>query len=182
MFLSPSARLRPPPDPIEVSELTATSIPEAWQDGKTNALAIATTLSTKRGLSLPWSTVQSAIDDAIRARWLVLSKESATWPSNLAGAQLVVLRTAEVHAGGVAERPQILRQATGNPDCRGRNWKQTASRTWPNRCQNSSLPLSEANLKFNIRIEFGGETVPDEESVEQINSLLSDVTEELRLS
>ena len=179
--LSPSARLRPPPDLIEVSELTVTSIPEAWQDGKTNALAIATTLSTKRGLSLPWTTVQSAIDNAIRARWLVLSKESAAWPSDLAGAQHVVLQTAEVQPGGVAEdpgystKPQGILTAEAELEANG--------------IQDLAEQIPEllaaavgSNLKFSVRIELGGETVPNEESVEQINSLLSEVTEEFRLS
>ena len=179
--LSPSARLRRPPDSIEVSELTATSISEAWQDGKTNALAIATNLSTKRGLTLPWTTVKSAIDNAIRARWLVLSKESAAWPSDLAGAQHVVLQTAEVQAGGVAEgpgysaRPQGVLTAEADLEANG--------------IQDLAEQIPEllaaavgSNLKFSVRIELGGETVPNEESVEQINSLLSEVTEELRLS
>ena len=146
-----------------MSELTATSIPEAWQDGKTNAMAIATTLSTKRGLSLPWTTVKSAIDNAIRARWLVLSKESAAWPSDLAGAQHVVLQTAEVQAGGVAEdpgysaRPQGVLTAEADLEANG--------------IQDLAEQIPEllaaavgSNLKFSVRIEFGGETIPGEES------------------
>ena len=39
--LSASASLRPPPDPIPVQELMDAAIPEAWQDGKTSALALA---------------------------------------------------------------------------------------------------------------------------------------------
>jgi hypothetical protein len=36
-------------------------------------------------------------------------------------------------------------------------------------------------LKFNIRIEFGGETRPDPEAVEKINALLGEVDDTLRL-
>ena len=43
--LSASATLQPPPDPITVHELMTESIPDAWKDGKTNALAISTALS-----------------------------------------------------------------------------------------------------------------------------------------
>jgi hypothetical protein len=43
--LSASATLRPPPEVIAVGELMAESIPDAWKDGKTNALAIAIALS-----------------------------------------------------------------------------------------------------------------------------------------
>ena len=179
--LSPSASLRPPPEPIEVFGLTPTAIPEAWQDGKTNALAIATTLSTKRGVNLPWTTVQSVIDDAIRTRWLVLSKDSAAWPSDLAGARHVVLQTAEVQAGGVAEDPRYSTKPQGSLTAE--------AELEANGIQDLAEQIPEllaaavgSSLKFSVRIELGGETVPNEESVEQINSLLSEVTEELRLS
>ena len=72
--------------------LTAESIPDAWKDGKTNALAIITALSAQRGKTLPWSTVQSAIDSGIRARWIELSPDSSPWPCDLAGAQHVVIQ------------------------------------------------------------------------------------------
>ena len=44
--LSASAKLRPPPDRIPIDELMAEAIPDAWKEGTTNALAIATALST----------------------------------------------------------------------------------------------------------------------------------------
>ena len=68
------------------------SIPDAWSEDKTNALAIATALSNLRGVDLPWSSVQTVIESAIRTRWLELSKESAEWPTDLAGAQHVILQ------------------------------------------------------------------------------------------
>ncbi len=38
------------------------------------------------------------------------------------------------------------------------------------------------DLKFNVRVEFGGETAPDSEAVEEINKLLSEVSDKLRLN
>ena len=38
------------------------------------------------------------------------------------------------------------------------------------------------DLKFNLRIEFGGEIAPDPEAVEEINALLAEVSEKLKLS
>ena len=90
--LSAAATLRPPPERIAVDELMAKSIPDAWKDSKTNALAIATALSTKRGVNLPWSTVQTAIEDGIRARWIEPSSDSAAWPCDLASAQQVIFQ------------------------------------------------------------------------------------------
>ncbi len=37
-------------------------------------------------------------------------------------------------------------------------------------------------LKFNIRVEFGGKTAPDPESVKKINELLSYVSDKLKLN
>ena len=37
-------------------------------------------------------------------------------------------------------------------------------------------------LKFNIRVEFGGETTPDPESVKRMNELLSYVSDKLKLN
>ena len=59
--LSASASLRPPPDPIPVQELMDAAIPDAWRDRKTNALALATALSNRRDVTLPWHTVKTAI-------------------------------------------------------------------------------------------------------------------------
>ena len=179
--LSTSAILRPPPERIPVQELMAESIPDAWKEGKTNALALATALSNQRGMTLPWHKVRTAIEDGIRARWIELADSSASWPCDMAGAQNVVLQipskkrisedrrgkpyegkppgllSAEVilEANGIQDLadqiPDIAKAAVGNP------------------------------LKFNVRVEFGGETAPPPESVKKINELLSEVSDELEL-
>ncbi len=183
-ILSPSACLRPPPDPIDLDELTEKSIPEAWIDRKTNALAVATALAAKRGMSLPWHTVRSAIDTAISTRWLDLSTESAAWPSDMAGAQYVVLQ--------MPEAPKIEAPKIKDNGC---DYRQRPSGTL------TAQAILEANgiqdladqipdiakaavgndLKFNVSIKFGGKTAPDPSVVEKINALLSDVSEELEL-
>jgi len=174
--LSASAVLRPPPERFAVDELTASSIPDAWEGGETNALAIATALSTKRGVTLPWSTVQTAIEDAIRSRWIDLKDGSGSWPCELASAKQVLFRvpsgkpdpppspkpagllTAEavLEANGIqdlAEQvPDIAKAAVGN------------------------------DLRFNVRVELGGETTPNPDTVEKINDLLSEVSDKLKLA
>ena len=37
------------------------------------------------------------------------------------------------------------------------------------------------SLKFNVRVELGGDDAPDPETIEKINSLLSNVSEEWKL-
>ena len=177
-ILAPSAVLRPPPEPIAVSELMAQEIPDAWKDDKTNALAILTSLSHKRGVNLPWSTARTAIGEGIRAQWLELAEGSAPVNTDLSGAQSVLLQTpatgpvrvVEPPTGyqggmlaaeatleghgiqGLAELvPQILKAAVGDP------------------------------IVFKARIEFGGETAPDQAKVDKINALLSEVSEDLKL-
>ena len=178
--LSATAKLRPPPERIPIDELMAESIPEAWKEGKTNALAIATALSRLRGMTLPWASVRAAIEDGIRARWIGLCDEDISWPCEFEGAKHVGLQIpideglppggggpggpkprglliAEVvlEANGIQDLadhiPDIVRAAVGN------------------------------QLKFNVRVEFGGETAPDSEAVDRINDLLSAVSDKLKL-
>jgi hypothetical protein len=172
--LSASASLRPPPDPISVQEFMEAEIPDAWRDRKTNALALATALSNKRGVTLPWHTVKTAISGAIQANWLKLSEESADWPCEFAGAQHVQLEIppeihdpdppypsgvlvaeADLEAHGIQDLadqiPEITKAAIGN------------------------------DLKFGVRVELGGKGPPSAEAVEKINELLAEVSDTLRL-
>ena len=178
--LSPSAKLRPPPDPIAVDELMPSSIPDAWSEGKTNALAIATALSSLRGVALPWSSVQTVIDSAIRTRWLELSKESAEWPTDLAGAQHVILQVPTTdgvreHGGRPYEQlPLGMLIAEAPLEANG---IQDLADQIPEIAQ----AAVGSQLKFNIRIELGGEAAPDPEVVEKINALLAEVSDDLKL-
>ena len=174
--LSAAAILRPPPERIDVDELMAKSIPDAWKDSKTNALAIATALSTKRGVNLPWPTVKSAIEDGIRARWIELSNDSAAWPCDLASAQQVILQV-----------PSTAREEPSEPKPRGLLMAEDVLEA--NGIQDLAEQIPDITkaavgntLKFNIRIEFGGETTPDPEAVKKINELLAEVSDKLKLN
>ena len=127
----------------------AKSIPDAWKDSKTNALAIATALSTKRGVNLPWSTVQTAIEDGIRARWIELSSESTAWPCDLASAQQVIFQV-----------PSTAREEPSEPKPRGLLMAEDVLEANSIQDLADQIPdLTQAavgnTLKFNIRIEFG---------------------------
>ena len=174
--LSATAILRPPPERIDVDELMAKSIPDAWKDSKANALAIATALSTKRGVNLPWSTVQTAIEDGIRARWIELSNGSAAWPCDLAGAQQVIFQV-----------PATTREEPSAPKPRGLFMAEEVLEASGIQDLADQIPdITKAavgnTLKFNIRIEFGGETTPDPEAVKKINELLAEVSDTLKLN
>lgn len=179
--LNASAILRRPPDRIEVAELMADSIPDAWKNDKTNALAITTALSTQRGLILPWHTVKSAIDDGIRARWIELSDSNIIWPCDFNGAQHVVLQIPQ------DQRVHDDKETIYQPTPSGMLTAEAALEA--NGIQDLADQIPDitkaaigSNLKFNVRIEFSGETTPDPEQVQKINELLSDVSDDLKLS
>ncbi|MDE0183895.1 MAG: DUF499 domain-containing protein [Candidatus Poribacteria bacterium] len=174
--LNAEATLRPPPAPIPVNELMEEATPQAWEDGKTTALALVTALSQKRGATLPWQTVRSAIDDAIRAKWLALRNDSAYWPCDLTGAQHVVLQVPQTRdpIPPIPPKPAGLLVATADLEAHG---IQDLADQIPDI---TDAAIGE-DLKFNIRVEFGGETPPDPEAVEKINALLAEVSEDMKL-
>ena len=180
--LTPTATLQPPPDPIPADELMAESIPGAWKDGTTNALAISTALSIARGETLPWPVVREAIGAALRARWIELADGSAAWPCDLAGAQHVVLRVPVARGIGVQEdRGQYKPRSKG---------LRVAEATLPaNGIQDLADQIPDIvkaavghDLEFHLRVELGGEAPPDPGAVDRINALLAEVSEELKLS
>ena len=173
--LSASASLRPPPSPIPVQELMDAAIPEAWQDGKTNALALASALSNKRGVTLPWYTVKSAIDGAIQANWLAVSKDGTPWSGDQAGAQHVVLEIPrKIHHPDPPPYSSGVLVAEADLEAHG-------IQDLADQIPDITTAAVGTGLKFNIRIEFGGETPPDPEAVEKINELLAEVDDTLRL-
>ena len=172
--LGPSATLHSPPGYVTVQALTAESIPDAWKDGKTNALAIITALSAQRGKTLPWPTVQSAIDSGIRARWIELSPDSSPWPCDLAGARHVVIQAPKPRQ--IAEGQKRLGTLTAEVTLEAHGIQDLADQI-----PGITGAAVGNELKFSIRIEFGGDDVPDPAVVEAINSLLSAVSEDLKL-
>ena len=179
--LSAAAKLRPRPQPIEVAELTADSIPEAWKDGKTNALAIATALSAKLDVNLPWSTVLSAIGSAIRARWLEPTTDSAEWPCDFAGAQHVIF---QVPTGDARDGEKPL-YGSGSDS---RALPRAEAVLEADRIQDLADQVPELlkaavgnDLKFTVRVEVGGESTPSPEAVQRINELLAEVSEDLQI-
>ena len=178
--LGSSAILRPPPEQISVDELMAESIPDAWKEGKTNGFAIATALSTQRGIILPWSTVRSALEDGIRARWIEIRDNDASWPCDFTGAQHVIFQVPEpaVHNGGGKPYQRRLPGLLTAEAVLEANGIQDLADQIP--------ALAKAavgnDLKFNLRVEFGGEIAPNLEAVEEINALLAEVSDKLKLS
>ena len=179
--LSPSAKLRHPPDPITVDELMPSSIPDAWSEEKTNALAIATALSSLRGVALPWSSVRTVIDSAIQTRWLEVSKDGAEWPTDLVGAQHVVLQaptTDSIRELGRKPYEQLpLGMLVAEAPLEANGIQDLADQI-----PGITQAAVGSELNFNVRIELGRDTTPAPEVVEKINALLSEVSDDLKLA
>ena len=180
--LTSSAVLRPPPEGIDVAQLMPPSIPSAWVEGKANALAIATALSAQWARTLPWSTVEAVIDAGIRARWIEVGTDSAPWPSGIGNAQHVILQIPL--PGGVGD-------ADGRPYGSGDKPKgefRAEAVLEANGIQDLADQIPDIakaavgnELKFKVRIDFGGENSPDPEAVKTINDLLADVSDSFKL-
>ena len=178
--LGPAATLRPPPAPLPVDGIMAAAIPEAWRDGAANALAVAAALSHRHGATLPWAAVRAVIDDALRAHWVELGAGSAAWPCDLAGAGrvLLALPAAPPPDGGGGRPPdggragvltaQAVLEANGIQDLADQIPAITAAAVGH-------------ELKFNLRIELGGDEPPDAAAAAKINELLAEVADGLRL-
>ena len=124
-------------------------------------------------MTLPWPSVRTAIEDGIRARWIELGDDSVPWPCDLAGAQHVALRLPtgeglDVGGGGTrAPKPRGLLTAETVLEANG-------IQDLADQIPDIVRAAVGNHLKFNVRVEFGGETAPDSEAVERINDLLSE--------
>lgn len=68
--LDDNAVLRPPPESINVQDLLPDALPDAWENGETNAAAIVRMLSIAKGEALPWGLVRDSLKTAVTSRWL----------------------------------------------------------------------------------------------------------------
>jgi hypothetical protein len=172
--------LQAPPRPVLPMEILPENLPDAWEDGITNAMAVSNALSEKAGKPLPWSTVREAIEGAFRARWLELSSESGAWPCDYASSQNALLRL-PVKSPGVPIPPPPPPPKAGV--------RIAESELKWNQIQDLADAMGELmsiaagyDLKFRLRIELGAESPPPEEIVRKVNDLLKDVSDDLQLS
>ena len=179
--LTDSARLRAPMPPVSVDRLTQDSLPDAWKDGRSSALALLTALSVQLGAPLPWSVLRRAIEDALDTRWLALTPDCGPWPCEAAGAAAVTLQEPEaglmgvpVGEDGLLSVPKGAR--TGSADLE------------PGELQDLVDVLPEVitaaagvPLRFHVRVTLGdGADVPSE-PVKAVNELLEGIKSDFRL-
>lgn len=179
--LTASAQLRTPMPPLMVDQLTQNTVPEAWKDGQTNALALSAALSTKIGRPIPWSVLRNAIDDAIKARWIELDPSSSAWPCEMAAASTVTLRQPST-AGGMEE------PVKGGYIAKPKGVYTSTAALQPAALQDlvDVLPdvvkaAAGVPLQFQLQVTLGdGEEIASGK-VEEINKLLESVSPDLRV-
>jgi hypothetical protein len=183
--LTQTAQLRAPMQPLLVSYLTKDSIPEAWKDGRTNALALSAALSTTTGHTVPWTVLRNAIDDGIKARWIEIAPGSGVWPCDIAGASSVLLKQPDaagpgLPGGGVSE------PSPGDTKPKGAYSSSAAIEASAFQDLIEVLPdiikaAAGVPLQFRLNVSLGDNKEVSAETVEAINKLLEQVNPDLRL-
>ena len=178
--LTDAANLRAPMQPLSVDRLTASAVPEAWQNEQTNVLALSVALAEQVGAPPPWTILRRAIDDALATRWLALATDSGPWPCDPAGASAVLLEAPEGTPRTVdgetdsATEPQGTR--TGSADLEP-NELQDLVDVWP------EVIKASAGLQLRIRVSItlgDGDEVPAEK-VTSLNEIMKGVRPDLQL-
>ena len=185
--LSPSATLRMPPSIIAAASILPENLPDAWEDGFTTPLSIATTLSQKEGRTLPWKTVRDVIGGAISARFITLADYSAPWPCDVAGATAVKLVAAAAGSAGVAAGATAARGGGegGSASDASPGVRVAEGVFEPSQIQDlgDMIPAlldikakARLPMTFRVVLELGdGTTPPTNEAVAEINCLLKDL-------
>ena len=179
-ILNSGATLNPPPEQVAVTDLTEAAIPDAWRDGKANVLAIVTALSTQRGKPLPWTAVRSAVDSGISTRWIELAPDSQSWPCDIANAQHVVVQAATGQGRSDYRKGHDGQKRLGTVTAEA-TVEANGVQDLADKIPGITRAAVGHQLRFNIKIELSGENPPDSSVVEIINSLLAEVSEDLKL-
>jgi len=181
-LLTENAVLRVPPMSIAAYDILPENLSDAWAGGNATALSIATALSQKEGLILPWKTVKDVITAAVNARFLEFDKGAGGWPCEFPAAQTIKLKAAEGGGGG----------GGGGGGEHGETRLVVSSVLEPSEIQDLGDVMPQlldlkaktnVPLKFNVQIELGdGEERPSEDVVKAFNNILKSIKEELELA
>ena len=180
--LTGAAQLRMPLPPLKVDRLTQDALPEAWKDGRTNALALSLGLAARLGVPVPWTVLRAAIDAAVESRWLEPTPDSGPWPCDAAGAASVTLQPPA--AQGVPADLPANDRAMETP----RVYASSVDLD-PSHLQDLVEVLPDVvkaaagvRLQFRLSVTVGDGGKVDADTVETLNALLREVAPALRLN
>lgn len=173
------AVLRGPPEPVSATDVLPDNIPDAWDEGFTTAEAIDDALADKRGVRLPWPTVEKAIRGAFDASLLKRTVDSE-WPTDRAGAANVEIKVPKTEPGGTG--PGVSKPTSAA----GVSSNVATASLEPEQVQDladeiSSLLKAGAGVDFSFEVSVNvedGELNPD--TKEELNEVLQRVSEDLQ--
>ena len=170
--LSVSAILCTPPSPIAAAEILPENLPEAWKDGLSSGLAVATSLSQKAGKILLWKTGRDVISAGLQARFLEIAE--GTWPCDFPLSQFA---TFKVKVGVPVPPPQPSPSGVLVADAELEPVEiQDLGDIMPKLLEIKAK--ANVPLRFHLRIELGdGKTKPTDEITKAVNTLLNNVKE-----
>ena len=175
--LNVKARLSSPPEAIIAAEILPENLPDAWKGGYASGLSIASALSIRESKPLPWKTIKDVIGGALQARFLKLGEGSQTWPCDYPAAQSVILKEQDTPPPPPPPPPGLILHAEADLE--------------PSQIQDLGdiipklLDIKKKTgipIRFRVSVEIGdGKTAPPENAKNEVNTLLKDVKEELKL-
>ena len=179
-LVTPDAELSRPPDPISPLDILPDRLPQAWQDGRSDALSIAIACSKRTGKTLPWVTIRDALDGAFRAHLIERLEASAPWPTDYSRASDVKLRLA-------TERPRPEPPAPGPALPPGTAATREAILR-PDQIQDLAELVPELikitagyELSFGLRVVVKGKERPSASIADGINKALAEIGADLHL-
>ena len=181
-LLGSSATLSRPPEPVAVTDLMEASIPDAWRDGKASALAIVTVIVCP--------TVESRCRGPLvrtcnRTRGfkqggLNLPQTALAWPCDFGNAQTVIVQAANTQPSPRSRQSSDVQKRLGTVIAEA-TLEANGVQDLADQIPEITMASVGLQLKFNVQIELSGDNPPDPSVLEAINSLLAEVSEDLKL-
>lgn len=176
--LNPEATLNRPPAAVPAVGILPGNLTDAWQEGISSGLSIATALSYRTGKTLPWATVADTITSALHARFVELTEDSHDWPCDLSSARFVRFR--EASAG---QEDRVREEGSSHVIAAVADLEplqiQDLGDIIPKLLEIKAR--TGISMRFTIRIDLGDEkTIPAEETQKEIGTLLGQITDKFR--
>ncbi len=179
-LVAEDTELARPPEPISPLDLLPERLPQAWQDGHTDAFSIGVGCSKRAGRTLPWITVRDALDAAFRAHLIERTETSASWPSDYSRAGEVKIRLVTGRVRPEPRAPGLMlppgTSASSEAILRS-DQMQDLLELLPDLIRASA----GYDVGFTLRVLLKGKDRPSRAIVEAVNKLLEKAGVDLRL-
>lgn len=179
--LNLKAELCAPPAVIAAAEILPENLPDAWKDGTSSGLSVATALSVKAGKTLPWKTIRDAIAGALNARFVEIVEGEEIWPCDFPSARVVKFRVAagDTGRGGAGKPPRPSNVLVASADLEPAQIQDLAD-VIPKLLEIKTK--SNVPIRFHLVIEIGdGKTLPPVEIATEVNAVLKNINDKLRV-